>query len=279
VTADPEVTVVVMSRNRREELLATILRHEAPVILVDNASTDGSAGAVEAAYPHVQVIRLPRNRGAAARTVGARAARTELVAFADDDSWWEPGALAAGAALMRAHPRLAVVNARILVGGRRLDPLCAQLATSPLGTKPGLPGPSVLGFIACAALVRRQAFLDVGGFDDVVIFPGEEERVALDLAAAGWDLVYAEDLVVQHHPSPRRDSPALRRARVLRSALLTAVMRRPWPVVAGRLVTALRAGRPGLAAVRTALPQLTAALRARRPVPAHVEALVAIVGG
>ena len=62
------------------------------------------------------------------------------------------------------------------------------MAAAPLGRDPDLPGPSILGFLACAVVVRRSAFLDVGGFDDVVFFGGEEERVALDLAAAGWGL-------------------------------------------------------------------------------------------
>ena len=94
VHAPPTSTVVVASQNRREELLTTLPRHEAPVVLVDNASTDGTAEAVRAAHPEVTVIALDRNVGARARTVGVRRAGTPFVAFADDDSWWAPGDLA-----------------------------------------------------------------------------------------------------------------------------------------------------------------------------------------
>jgi GT2 family glycosyltransferase len=268
-----DVTVVVMSRDRREELLQSLPRHEAPVVMVDNDSSDGSADAVAAALPHVEVVRLGRNRGAAARTEGVRRARTPFVAFADDDSWWAPGALSRGAELLRSHPRLAVVNARILVGEEEaLDPICEVLAASPLGTDNDLPGPSLLGFMACAAMVRRDAFLEVGGFDDVVRFPGEEERVALDLATAGWGMVYVDELVVHHHPSARRDDPQTRRARVTRSSLLTALMRHPWPVVAEKARAALGDGRAGRTGLRTALPDVPAALRARRRVPPRLEA-------
>ncbi|PWW23594.1 GT2 family glycosyltransferase [Geodermatophilus normandii] len=202
------VTVVVMSRDRREDLLATLPRHEAPVVLVDNGSTDGTVEAVRAALPQVTVLPLVENAGARARTIGAGHAGTEFVAFADDDSWWAPGDLARAAAVMRAHPRLAVLNARVLVGPEeRLDPLCAELATSPLGTPPHLPGPRLLGFLGCAAMVRRDAFLAVGGFDPVVRFPGEEERLSLDLAAAGWDIAYVDAVTVHHHPSLRRHDP------------------------------------------------------------------------
>ena len=188
-----DVAVVVASRNRRADLLATLPRHEAPVVLVDNGSTDGTVAAVREAHPQVTVLPLTENVGARARTLGAAEAGTPFVAFADDDSWWAPGDLARAVKIMRAHPRLAVLNARILVGPEeRLDPVCREMAASPLGTPPDLPGPALLGFVACAAVVRTEAFSAVGGFDPVVRFPGEEERLALDLAAAGWGLSYVD---------------------------------------------------------------------------------------
>ncbi|MEJ5944593.1 glycosyltransferase [Pseudokineococcus basanitobsidens] len=258
------------SRDRREELLASLRRHEGPVVLVDNASSDGTVEAVRAELPHVDVLALPTNRGAAARTLGVERARTPYVAFADDDSWWAPGALGRVADLLDAAPRLALVNARVLVGpDERPDGISGVMARSALGTDDDLPGPSLLGFVACAAAVRRDAFLAAGGFDDVVVFPGEEERLAWDLAAAGRGLAYVDDLVVHHHPSPHRDAPSVRAAGIARSALLTAVMRRPWRVVAR---TALRTARTHPAALRAAVTSLPAALRARRPNPPAVEA-------
>jgi GT2 family glycosyltransferase len=265
-----DVAVVVVSRNRRDDLLASLPRHEAPVVLVDNASTDGTVAAVRAAHPDVTVLTLDRNVGARARTVGVAEAGTPFVAFADDDSWWAPGDLDRAVAIMRAHPRLGLLNARILVGPEeRLDPVCAEMADSPLGTEPDLPGPSLLGFVACAAVVRTQAFAAVGGFDPVVRFPGEEERVALDLAAAGWGLAYVDEVTVHHHPSQRREDPQRRQAAIWRSRLLTALMRLPAGDVARVLAEALRTGR-GRAGLWRALPDVPAALRRRRPIPTHV---------
>ncbi len=265
------VTVVVMSRDRREDLLASLPRHEAPVVLVDNGSGDGTVDAVRAALPQVTVLPLAENAGARARTIGAGYAGTEFVAFADDDSWWAPGDLARAAEVMRAHPRLAVLNARVLVGPEeRLDPLCPELAASPLGSPAHLPGPRLLGFIACAAMVRTEAFLAVGGFDSVVRFPGEEERLSLDLAAAGWDIAYVDAVTVHHHPSSRRHDRAARQAAVLRSRVLTAVLRLPVRDVAATVAEALRAGAPGRRGLLRALPDLPAALRRRRRLPASV---------
>jgi GT2 family glycosyltransferase len=267
----PDVTVVVASRDRREDLLATLPRHEAPVLLVDNGSTDGTVAAVRSAHPQVSVLPLDRNLAARARTLGVERAGTEFVAFADDDSWWAPGDLARAVAIMRAHPRLALLNARILVGpGERLDPVCAEMAHSPLGTAPDLPGPSLLGFIACGALVRTEAFLGVGGFDDVVRFPGEEERLALDLAAAGWGLAYVDEVTVHHHPSPRRSDPVRRQAGIWRSRVLTALMRHPTAELPGLVVEAVRTGRPGIEGLARAVPDVPAALRHRRRLPRQV---------
>lgn len=142
------------------------------------------------------------------------------------------------------------------------------MARAPLGREADLPGPSVLGFLACAAVVRREAFLGVGGFDDVVFFPGEEERVALDLAAAGWGLAYVEEVVAHHLPSSARSTPVQRQALIERNGVLTALMRRPWPVVRRRWsqrTVPLQESRVALAR------RAARALRRRRPLPPHVE--------
>jgi hypothetical protein len=48
----------------------------------------------------------------------------------------------------------------------------------------------VLGFLACAAVLRREAFRQVGGFNPALHMYGEEDLLAMDLAAAGWRLSY-----------------------------------------------------------------------------------------
>jgi GT2 family glycosyltransferase len=266
------ISVVVMTRDRWSDLRHTLPRHEAPVVLVDNGSTDGTPDSVRRHFPHVDVVALPSNRGSVARNVGVERARTPYVAFADDDSWWAPGALARAVRHLDAHPRLGLLGARVLVGEEeRLDPTSALMAASPLGTQPDLPGPSILGFLACGAVVRTEAFGAAGGFDDLIFFMGEEERLALDLATLGWGLAYVDDVVAHHHPSPARDSVG-RRARAARNRLLTALLRRPWPVVARTVAADLVGGRAGRLAVTQAMRVLPTALRRRAVVPAHVEA-------
>ncbi len=274
------VGVVIATRNRGPELLRTVTRLRAldeqpPIVVVDNASTDGTAELVRAHHPGVQVVGLRRNRGAAARTVGARLVDTPYVAFSDDDSWWAPGALTRAAELLDRYPRLAVLAARVLVGPEeRLDPVCEEMAHSPLPPAPDLPGPSVLGFIACGAVVRRPAFLQVDGFDARFGVGGEEELLAVDLAARGWGLAYVDEVVAYHHPSPSRDPSGRRRVQV-RNALWSAWLRRPLGGAARQTahVAALAMHQPGaLSGVLLAILGLPWVLRERRPVPRELEA-------
>ncbi|MGI5240798.1 glycosyltransferase family 2 protein [Dactylosporangium sp. CA-139066] len=275
-----EVTVVIATRDRRAGLERTLreLRGdaEAPAtVVVDNGSGDGTPDMLAARFPDVRVLALGRNAGAVARNHGVAAARTPYVAFADDDSWWAPGALARAARHLDAAPRLALVAARTLVGpGEWLDPMSAFMAQAPLGTPDDLPGPSVLGFLACAAVVRRDAFLACGGFDPVVFFMGEEARVTLDLRTAGCGLAYCDDVVAHHHPRADAAGRAAKRLLAARNRALTAWMRRPARIAVRESVALLTAARADPAARGAAwqlLRRLPGALARRRPVPAEVE--------
>ena len=287
---DPQLTVVVATKDRRTELLHSLRRLTAlperpPIIVVDNGSTDGSAEAVRQVHDadadgdgkagRVSVIELGENRGAKGRDAGVEAATTPYVAFADDDSWWAPGALARAVELFEAHPTVAVLMARVLVGHvQKLDPVCAEMADSPLPAGDGLPGPRLLGFVACGAVVRREPFLEVGGFDDVLFHRGEEALLSIRLASAGWDLVYVDELVAHHHPSPGRPH-ARQRAVAARNDLLTAWMCRPWRVAAGATWDLARAAwhdPVARAALGGAARRLPAALGRRRVAPREIEA-------
>jgi GT2 family glycosyltransferase len=267
-----EVTIVVATRNRRADLARSLSQHTGPVILVDNGSTDGTGRFVRREFPFVEVIELPENRGAAARNIGVARAMTPYVAFADDDSWWADGALELAAKLFDEFPRLDVLASRTLVGSRQvLDPTCEAMSQAPLGQAADLPGPSVLGFIACGAVVRRSAYLAAGGFDDVVFFLGEEERLALDIAADGGGLAYVPSVISYHFPSASADRDGRRRL-IIRNALLTALMRRPWSVVTRSCWVALTSGADSRAGLIAALVRSPRALRRRRPLPRKLEA-------
>ncbi|MFC8867221.1 glycosyltransferase family 2 protein [Streptomyces sp. NPDC057148] len=285
-TGAAPVGVVIATRNRSASLAVTVrnllaLPERPQILVVDNASTDDTTALLARDFPQVRVVSLPFNRGALARTHGVRALDTPYVAFSDDDSWWAPGALAAAARHFDAHPRLGLLSARTLVGpGDDADPLNDLLAGSPLGTATDLPGTQVLGFLGCAAVARRTAYLDAGGYHPLLFFGAEETLLAYDLAARGWGVTHCPDVTAHHHPDP---GPRTGRSAVVRrNELLTAWLRRPLPHALARtrdLVADARHDPHARRALRETLTRLPAALRARRPLPPHVERAARLLDG
>jgi GT2 family glycosyltransferase len=283
--APPAVTVVIMTRDRRDNLLSTLDRLTAlperpPIIVVDNASGDGTTEAVARCFPEVCVLSLDRNHGAPARTIGVQAATTPYVAFADDDSWWAPGALAEAAQIFQATPRLGLLAARILVGPeQRLDPVCEVMAASPLPRDADAPGPSVLGFVACGAVVRREAYLHVGGFSPVTFFFGEESLLAQDLMSAGWQLAYVDGVVAHHDPDAAIGDRSGRDRLAVRNELLSTWMRRPLPVAVIKTVRLIagRRDRAALGGLTDALRRSPRAIRHRSVLPPRVERQVRLL--
>jgi GT2 family glycosyltransferase len=283
---DRRVSVVIATRDRlgrlRETLAYLRALPESPcVTLADNASSDGTIEFVRREHPEVRLIALARNLGAAARTIGVEATGSPYVAFSDDDSWWAPGSLALAADRLDAHPRLALLAARVLVGPEQVrDSICGEMATSRLPRCADLPGPAVLGFLACGAVVRRSAFLEVGGFEARFGVGGEEELLALDLASAGWGLAYCDDVVAHHHPGTTGPRPGRRRVQY-RNALWSAWLRRPLRSALRQTIRILAHGlldpvpRAAFSDAFVGLPWI---LRHRRIVPPEVERSLRILG-
>jgi GT2 family glycosyltransferase len=227
------ISVVVLTYNRADELIATLQRllalpEHPPIFVVDNASDDCTVTVVRALFPIVCIIECKHNLGAAGRNHAAALVDTDYVAFSDDDTWWEAGSLERAVQLLDAWPKVGVLSARVLVGEDRVtDPTCAVMGASPLGSD-GLPGPALIGYMAGACVFRTSLFRGVGGYETRLFIGGEEELVALDVLAAGQAIVYCDQLTVHHHPSPVRDS-SLRRRMLARNAAWIAWLRLPWP--------------------------------------------------
>lgn len=278
-TAPSETSIVVLTYNRRAELLRNLARivrgsPGVPVLVVDNHSTDGTAAALARLFPAVRVIQAPRNLGAAARNLGVQACATAYVAFCDDDTYWEANALKRAEELLNRHREVAVLSGRVLVGpAGRPDPCCVDMAHSPLGDVAGLP--LLIGFMAGACVMRVQAFIDAGGYEPRFFLGAEETLLCLDLLSSGWRIAYAPDVVTHHFPSRARNA-SQRAAMLVRNAIWVAWMRLPadyaWRETAHQLRQAAREAhllRTGLATLR-GLPW---ALGQRRVVPAQVASM------
>ncbi|HEV7913627.1 MAG TPA: glycosyltransferase [Albitalea sp.] len=279
--ADARVSVVVLTHDRPVELARTLsqlerLPEQPPLFVVDNASRPGSVEAVVRRHRVDELLRCEQNRGAAGRNAGVARVRTPYVAFCDDDTWWAPGALARAADLLDAHRGVAALSARVLVGDdERLDPACERMARSPLDST-GLPGPALIAFMAGAVVMRCSAYRAVGGYEPRLFLGAEERLMALDFAMRGWRIVYADEVVTHHHPSPSRD-PTARRIAQARNLLWIAWMRLPLASAWRESRRILReAAQQGLLApaLREALAGLPWALRHRRVLPPRVQEMV-----
>lgn len=278
--AEARLGVVIVTRNRAETLLGTLAKLTSltpgyPIVIVDNASTDGTVAKVQRRFPHIQTMSLPRNGGAVARNYGVRRLPCEYIAFSDDDSWWHPGALEQAVNILDEHPGIGLLAARVLAGAeRRLDPTSALMRESPLRAVPDVPGQPVLGFLACASIVRRDAFLDAGGFHAWFRSGGEETYLATELAQGGWNCIYRDDLIAYHEPSNQRE-PAVRSVEGHANRLWEAWLQRR-PAAAAR-VTLEYLGRSAVdpssrKGFGRAVARLPEVLRHRRPVSPTVEA-------
>ncbi|WP_250453465.1 glycosyltransferase [Caballeronia sp. ATUFL_M2_KS44] len=281
---DARVSVVVLTYNRAEQVLDTLARLAAlpdriEIIVVDNASTDDTAERVAQAFPSVELIVAPSNMGAAGRNLGVDKVRTEYVAFCDDDTWWGAGSLTRAAEILDASPRVAVLSARVVVGeDGDADETCERMRVSPLGAR-GLPGPSLVGYMAGASVFRTTVFKAMGGYEPRLFIGGEESLLALDMLDHGHALVYADELVLHHHPSPIRDS-ALRRRLLARNAAWVAWLRLPLREAIDSTVRALgvmHRERTLLSDATQLLSGLPWALTQRRVVGRHVQMMRAIV--
>lgn len=178
---------MLATHNRRDALTQTLRRlHELEladgsfeIIVVDNASTDGSAEAAQS-LAH-QVIRRNSNQGSCAKAWGADIARGRFVVFLDDDSHPRFGSVTAMLQHFARDSQLASVGFTVHLPDGRQE--CSAL-----------PGVSV----GCGVGIRKDALRAVGGLDRSFFMQAEEYDLAFKLVGAGWRVTVCDDLHVDH---------------------------------------------------------------------------------
>jgi GT2 family glycosyltransferase len=126
--------------------------------------------------------------------------------------------------------------------------------------------------MAGASVVRRSAFLELGGYEPRLFLGGEETLLTVDAASAGWEMAYVPSMVAHHYPSPRRDT-SVRRRLLIRNALWCAWLRLPIQEAWARTRRLARRARregllvPAFAAAAAGVPWI---LRHRRVAPAAI---------
>jgi N-acetylglucosaminyl-diphospho-decaprenol L-rhamnosyltransferase len=229
MTSGPEtLTVLLVSYNTRDLLdpcLSAVAKARAygggidgPDIVVDNASRDGSADFLSANYPHLKLIRSPKNVGFGRANNLALPVSSKYLLLLNTDAFVPEDAFSRTIEFMEAHPRCGVLGVRLVGRDGDLQPSCRYFPT-PLNTfltRTGLarmfPGVRLVDDMqwdhasvrscdwvpGCFYLLRRELVEQVGLFDPLYFLYFEEVDHCRASKAMGWDVVYFPDVSVVH---------------------------------------------------------------------------------
>ena len=191
MTRLPLISIVLATHNRKDVVTRVIAnvhecglpRHQYELIVVDNASTDGTSEAVAARVD--SIIQLRKSLGSCAKAVGVDQAQGEYLVLLDDDSYPRPGSLARMVEHFEADSALAAAGFTVHLPDGRQE----------CGALPGV-------FVGCGVGLRAAAFRAVGGLDRRFFMQAEEYDLCFRLVHAGWRIAVFHDLHVEHLKSP-----------------------------------------------------------------------------
>ncbi len=234
-----ELSYCVVNTNGREFLLACLrsIRRthpegvEAEILVLDNASDDGSAEAVAQEFPHVRVIRRERRAGLAENnSLILREAHGRLCLLLNEDSELTDGAVHELLAALRDEPQAAVAGAQLLdpdgnaipcawrfpglaTAGAQALLLHRRLVTQSQG---GDGPPREVGWIqSCTMLLRRDVAESVGYLDPDFFVYSEEVDFQKRMHDAGWRILHVPRAWAIHHEQLATDRSAGGRRRIV----------------------------------------------------------------
>ena len=240
----PALSVIVVNWNTKDLLrtcLASVGEHLAipsEIVVVDNASHDGSPEMVAAEFPEVTLIRNDRNLGfGAANNIGMKAARAPAFLLLNSDARLVDGSIARLVERLQKEPALGVIGPRLRFEDGRMQASAHRfgslrlLALEELGLYKLLPRTKtaevLLGgywdhaherrvdwIVGACMLVRREVFEQTGGFDPAIFLYGEEVEWCERIRSAGWDVLFSPDAEVAHVGHASADTLVGERGRI-----------------------------------------------------------------
>lgn len=198
VGQSPTVTIVFLVYNRREELRES-LRHtlvesdyepgRVDVIVVDNASTDGSAAMVRAEFPQVRVMVRSENIGVSGWNEGFAAARGDYVLALDDDCYLPSDGLKRAVAAAHEH-EADLVSFRVASTHDHEYVFTDKYRTG------------LFTFWGCAVLMRREVVAALGGYDPEIFVWANELEFMLRFFDRGFCHLHLPEVTAQHMKAP-----------------------------------------------------------------------------
>lgn len=192
-----KASFVIVNYNRRDELQITLSKSKElinnnftdyEIIVVDNASSDGSATMVKEKFPEVGLIENPVNTGAPAWNLGFEKAKGDYFIILDDDSHIESG-LEEALEYMEKNKNVGVLALNVVTGPFTSDGWEWK------------DGQDIVGFIGCGAIFRRETYNKVGGYADWMFLYVNEWEYSLRCIDAGYRVRFFENSRVIHRAS------------------------------------------------------------------------------
>ena len=210
-----QVSIILVNYNGGKQVLDCLHSLEADsyegseIIVVDNASCDGSPVCIKNAFPMVRLFESATNLGyGGGNNLGARYAKGSYFAFLNPDTLVEPGWLEALRGALDADPGAGMATACILLQDRpdTINTCGNDVHISGLTLCRGMGQPrtafnspsEVAAVSGAAFMIRRDIFLQLGGFDDRFFLYMEDTDLSLRARLEGWRILYVPEALVYH---------------------------------------------------------------------------------
>ena len=208
----PDLSVILVTMNRKEILdrclraLSRQSMHNYEIIVVDNASTDGTGDMIRSRFPQVRYTRLEANLGPpGGRNAGVQMAFGDLCVFLDDDAYFEDTD-----ALLRIRERFAQEPHLAVAALRIISPKDGQeeYKSIPRVDKKKIDEDYECTYFCGAGFaLRRQVFLDAGGFWEKLFFMVEEQDLSYRLMDRGGRILRLSSVSVIHDETSQARIP------------------------------------------------------------------------
>lgn len=232
------VSIGITTRNRPASLrtclqsIARVLGHAHDIMVFDDESDVPVSEQLHAAegLPPVRILRDGTRRNYIfGRNQLVQQAQHEMVLLLDDDTrLLEPDGLRRAVDLMARDPQVGAIAFAQAEPDGRPWPENMQAGRGQIACR-------VTAFIGFAHLVRRSTFLALGGYQEHLVFNGEEKEYCLRLLAAGCAVVYLPDALIAHLADPSGRDVRRYVRYVIRNDCLCAFYNDPWPLAAAGL--------------------------------------------
>ena len=207
----PKVSIVTICWNRKTDICESLSRireidyPNLEVIVVDNASEDGTPETITKEYPEVRLIRLYKNIGIEAYNIGFKNAKGEYIVILDDDSFPQKNAIRRMVDKFIQDPNLGVVafDVRNFYNHDEVKKEKSEELGQAAQETAAVAEDYLLAFNGAGAGVRRELLEQVGFYPEEFFLYWNEQDTAFRILNAGYQIKFFSDVVSYHKYSPQ----------------------------------------------------------------------------